>query len=1023
MNSYKLWKVATASAVAIGAITVAVPSAGAYGEVFTDVPMKSSAYKEIISLAERGIINGFSDGTYRPSQAVTRGQAAKLLVELLDLDVENVKDPKFKDVPQSNIFYKHIAALSNKGIIGGYGDGRFGVNDSLTRGQMAKILAESFGFEQKAYQPNTFSDVQVDAYYAKHVQGLVNLKVTLGTTPTTFSPNQVVTRGQMAQFLYRSDAVKFGNYIVADVEAVKDGKVITTEGIYNVPTPLKPFFKAENDRALKGASLTFRIRNGYISSVEEIELKSSGTASSIVVLDGGNMSMDGDVRVQADYLLLKNLDMKGTAVIADDYRLQTNASTQFDNVHMNQLRVMKKGSNIVFKNKSSVQQMQVTQNTRIHTESTSKIKSIEVSDAVAELAVNGLVDSLEVNTTTPFTLLGTGTIGKVNVLSKSKATLNFIGKIGTLQLSKNATVDINENTIIDNLQLPSGIKAEQLIVNFKAIKYNIKEINGKKNPDYYKPQPPNEEEPTRPAPVPKKFTLSLMHSNDTHAHLDDIAKRVTAVKDVRAKKPSALLIDAGDVFSGTLYFNEFNGLADLEFMNLMNYDVMTFGNHEFDLGSSAEGHRALANFVRGAKFSFVSANIDFSKDGHFDGLFSDLISSKPKDGEIYSGMVKVIDGEKVGLFGLTTAETATISSPGKVKFENYIEEAKKAVKAFEGMGVNKIVAVTHVGYDDNPASDNDLELAARVEGIDVIVGGHSHTALTKPVVVTKDAKGKAKSPTVIVQAYQYNEFLGTLDVEFDKNGRVIGQAGKLIKIADQKSDPAATKLLKKYKKKIDEVKNKPTGATAKNALDNPRSNGDKTKPSVRRNETPLGNLITDGMLAKAKMHNKDVVMALQNGGGIRAGMDKGPITVGEVITVLPFGNTLAIMELSGAELKAAFEISFRDYPGENGGFLHVSGAQVTFDSSKSVGKRVVSIAYNNGDGKYTEIQDAKRYIIATNAFTAKGGDDYTVFKKAYEEGRVTDLGLSDWENLRDHVAKLGEVDPEIEGRIVNVVGQ
>ncbi|RKJ51268.1 bifunctional metallophosphatase/5'-nucleotidase, partial [Butyricicoccus sp. 1XD8-22] len=119
------------------------------------------------------------------------------------------------------------------------------------------------------------------------------------------------------------------------------------------------------------------------------------------------------------------------------------------------------------------------------------------------------------------------------------------------------------------------------------------------------------------------------------------------------------------------------------------YDVMTFGNHEFDLGSSAEGHQALVDFIEAAKFSFVSSNIDFTKDSKFTGLFNDLVSSDPENGKIYSGIVKEIDGEKVGIFGLTTAETENISSPGSITFEDYIEEAEKAVKAFENMGVDK----------------------------------------------------------------------------------------------------------------------------------------------------------------------------------------------------------------------------------------------------------------------------------------------------------------------------------------------
>ncbi|KEK12018.1 2', 3'-cyclic nucleotide 2'-phosphodiesterase [Lysinibacillus sphaericus] len=511
-----------------------------------------------------------------------------------------------------------------------------------------------------------------------------------------------------------------------------------------------------------------------------------------------------------------------------------------------------------------------------------------------------------------------------------------------------------------------------------------------------------------------------MHSNDTHANLANIARKVTAVKEVRAKKPNALLLDAGDVFSGTLYFNEFKGQADLAFMNLMKYDVMTFGNHEFDLGATPEGHQALVDFIKGSQFPFVSSNVDFSKDTKFTGLFTDLISSEPQNGKIYNGIIKEVNGEKVGIFGLTTAETKDISSPGSIAFEVYITEAKKAVKAFEDKGVNKIIALTHIGFDDNPAYDNDQILAKSVEGIDVIVGGHSHTQLDKPVVVDKNIAGQAKAATLIVQAYQYNDYLGTLDVTFNNKGVVVAHNGALLKVADYAEDAQALATLKPFKDKVEELSNTETGASASIALDNPRTGGDNTKPSVRKNETPLGNLITDGMLKKAKQYNNDVIMALQNGGGIRAGINQGPITVGEVITVLPFGNTLATMSLTGKELKEALEVSVGQYPAENGGFLHVSGAKVEFDSTKAKGQRIVKVSYMDGQGKYVEIQDNVTYTIATNAFTAKGGDGYDVFKKAYEEGRVTDLGLSDWENLAEHITSLGTVNSKVEGRVVDV---
>ncbi|MER2169333.1 MAG: 5'-nucleotidase C-terminal domain-containing protein [Psychrobacillus psychrodurans] len=519
--------------------------------------------------------------------------------------------------------------------------------------------------------------------------------------------------------------------------------------------------------------------------------------------------------------------------------------------------------------------------------------------------------------------------------------------------------------------------------------------------------------------VLEPFTLSIMHTNDTHSNLANAPKTVTAVKNIRTEKPNALLLNAGDVFSGTLYFNEFKGKADLEVMNLMGYDAMTFGNHEFDLGKSPEGHQALVNFIKGAQFPFVSSNVDFTADEKFTGLFSDSISSEPDKGKIYNGIVKEINGKKVGIFGLTTADTKNIASPEAVTFEDYKEEAEKAVKAFEDMDVDKIIAITHIGYDDNAAVDNDLTLAAEVEGIDIIVGGHTHTALEEPVVVDEDG-----TPTVIVQSGANNSNLGVLDVEFNEDGLVVNHNGELIAIKEQADDKEALEKLSPYKEQVDALAKEEIGVSTSIDLELPRTNGDNTKPSVRKNEIILGNLITDGMLSKArKFTGKSVIMALQNGGGIRSAIDAGPITVGEVISVLPFGNTLSVMEVKGAEIKAAFEHSLKELPAENGGFLHVSGAKVEYDSSKPAGERVVSIKYKDATEEYVEIQDKENYTVATNAYTAMGGDKFTMFKVAYDEGRVTDLGLSDWENFRDHLKSLTKIPTDIEGRIVDVAGQ
>ena len=379
------------------------------------------------------------------------------------------------------------------------------------------------------------------------------------------------------------------------------------------------------------------------------------------------------------------------------------------------------------------------------------------------------------------------------------------------------------------------------------------------------------------------FDLTVMHTNDTHAYLDTAPFRATAIKEIRAENKNNILLDAGDVFSGDLYFNAFEGAADVEMMNYLGYDAMTFGNHEFDLGSSADGHKSLTEFIKAAKFPMVSANVDFSKDDLFKGLQSNTYAADAKDGQIYNGVVLDVNGEKVGVFGLTTEETPTISSTGKVEFKNYIESAKASVKAFQDQGIDKIIALSHIGLDDSLNFDNDLELAKKVEGIDIIVGGHTHSKIDAPIV-----SKEFTAPTVIVTANEYGKLLGTLDVTFNEDGEVTVFAGEYLEMnADSfVADEAAVKLLAPYKAEVEAIKTQSTGVSAVSMLDGQRTGDTEGKSSVRFNETNLGNLMTDGMLAKAKSINDKTVIALQNGGGIRASIDAGDITVGEVIKII-----------------------------------------------------------------------------------------------------------------------------------------
>lgn len=1012
----KTFKAAIATAVATGTLVTAIPASvigvSAAATSFSDVKPSHFYYESILQMASKGIISGYSDGTFRPSQDITRGQAAKIMANALRLDTKNVKEPGFKDVSKSYPFYGEIAALVNAGIIKGYTDDTFKPTESLTRAQMAQYLVLGFELEQENLPKLPFNDVNAKSAHAKYIQALVASKITTGKTTTTFEPNAKLTRGEAAAFIHRAGQAKQANEVT--ILDITDTEVKLSNGTYSLTNELKKVINTSNITVLKGATIKYTVANNQITGISSIEIKANGTAANNLTLDGNSAILPGTLIISGDYIIVKNV------TITKDLQINKAAQNGFKTEGVTVV-----GKTII-SDESAKNEVRIAETTTAKVSfSNSVLNTVEHSKTGSTLELTGAstAKTINVNANANIKADSSITLPEVSLKAGAKDVTVDANVVKLNVASENTKITLGTNSRVLDITLPNGKALTDIIKNYNEVKGNIENIGGKPNPDS-KPvtPPPFSGGGNNDGDSEKNFKLSLMHTNDTHAKVETAPKRITAIKQQREKNPDAVLVDAGDVFSGTLYFNQYRGLADLAFMNLAKYDVMTFGNHEFDLGSEG-GHEALATFIKGAHFPFVSANADFSKDENLQGLFSDLTSSEPENGKIYNGIVKEVDGEEVGFFGLTTAETKGLSSPGQVTFTDYIEEAEKAVKAFEDKGVNKIVAVSHIGYDDNPAVDNDLMLAAKVAGIDVIIGGHSHTKLSAPVVVDKDENGAAKDKTIIVQASSQGDFLGTLDVEFDKNGKVMSQAGALIEVGKLAEDPEAMTLLEEYKPAVDKIAKEEIGVSAEIVLENPRTNGDNTKPSVRKNETILGNLITDGMLAKAKSLNPEVIMAFQNGGGIRASIDAGPITVGEVITVLPFGNTLSTLEITGVELKEAFETSVGVYPLENGGFLHVAGAKVEFDSSKPKGERVVSISYENEDGTYTEIADSEVYTIATNYFTAQGGDNYDVFKKIYEAGKVKDLGLSDWENFAEHLKSLEAIPTEIEGRIIDVAGK
>ncbi|WP_235680266.1 5'-nucleotidase C-terminal domain-containing protein [Paenibacillus albicereus] len=515
-----------------------------------------------------------------------------------------------------------------------------------------------------------------------------------------------------------------------------------------------------------------------------------------------------------------------------------------------------------------------------------------------------------------------------------------------------------------------------------------------------------------PAPKPD-FRMTLLHTNDTHANLDttsapsSVARRVTAVKEQRATAVNPLLVDAGDVFSGTLYFNKYEGMADLAFMNLMQYDAMTFGNHEFDKNADV-----LARFVKGASFPFVSSNVDFSGEAALQALVRPA-AGQAAAGEIYPTIVKTFGSEKVGLIGLTTPDTANIASPGAVTFADPAASAAGAVKQLQEQGIDKIVALSHLGYDE------DVKLAQAVAGIDVIVGGHSHTKLDHPVV---DRTHEA--PTLIVQTGEKGQFLGRLDVAFDEAGVISEYDGKLISIEEKNgsayvlaNDAEAEALLKRdFKPGVDAL-GRDVVAQSTVALNGVRDD-------VRTKETNLGRLIADGMLSAARKAGADATLALQNGGGIRASIEAGPITLGQVLTVLPFNNDLVTVKLTGKEIREALENGVSKLPASDGRFPHVAGMRFYYDSLQPAGSRVVKIETLQPGGSYALMKEDATYELATNAFTARGGDFYDSFAKAYNEGRVVPLYLPDYEVMKTYLAEKGTIDVATApaGRIIDLKG-
>lgn len=455
----------------------------------------------------------------------------------------------------------------------------------------------------------------------------------------------------------------------------------------------------------------------------------------------------------------------------------------------------------------------------------------------------------------------------------------------------------------------------------------------------------------------------ILHTNDVHGAVEGYAYIAQLKADYEAKGAEVILVDAGDYSQGTTYVSSTKGADAVTMMNAAGYDVVTLGNHEFDYG-----YAQLKENMSKAKFKVVCADV-FNEDGTpiFDANYTYTTKS----------------GVKVGFFGMETPETQTKANPTKIKGltfatnDAFTKAAADQVKALKDADV--VICLAHLGVDGESKPYRSTDLYAAVKGIDFIVDGHSHT------VMTKGEKGEPIQSTGTAFAN-----IGVI---------VIDDASKKIEsnsLYEIKEDTAKDATVATAAKTIVDRVDKEYGVVfAKSEV---TLNGAKAPNGNRDSETNNGDLITDAMLWKV-MQNKegltvdaDHVVAITNGGGIRAAIKPGDVTKKDINTVLPFGNTVAVIYVTGAELLEALEASTYSLP--VGGFPQVAGINFTLSTAVAYDanaetypastyygpKSINRVVINSINGKEFKADDT--YAVVTNNFVAGGGDTYYAFAAA-----------------------------------------
>lgn len=516
----------------------------------------------------------------------------------------------------------------------------------------------------------------------------------------------------------------------------------------------------------------------------------------------------------------------------------------------------------------------------------------------------------------------------------------------------------------------------------------------------------------------ENVVITIFHTNDMHASVELLPN----VKTLRDQTPNSLLVDAGDAIQGKPLGTYTRGLAIMDLMNATEYDVMVLGNHEFDFGTDV----VLENVYK-ANFPVISANT-LASDG---GLLLDGINGG--NGAYY---IQEIAGKKIGFFGITSEETAYKTNPNNLKgtqFVDTIETAKKQVEILKAEGADVIIALVHIGNDasSNPTS---IDLANEVGDIDIIIDGHSHTIIQEVV-----------NGVTVVQTGSSLENIGKIQLTF--NGDDFTIDFELIDaetLGTYEPDVTVQALYESYMDEIGETLLEVIGNTT-SIIYAYAEDGERL---CRIEETPMGDLVADSMvygakeLLKSTQYSDLPVVALQNGGGVRANIYPGDITIADTLSVLPYGNLISIKLINPNKLYATLEngvskmfVEDGVITGLDGRFPQISGMRIEIDLTKTAydsenpsageGERIVAIYLvdeNNNETLLDRNDTTTEIAIVSNDFEVAGGDGYIMLAdlKNIMEGGVLD------ELFAEYISKLtaeqgGSFSYEMDGNRIQVV--